>query len=421
LREFSFIHTSDIHLGHQQFNLEERFKDFGRAFKAVVDFALEKKVDFVIIGGDFFHKRAINAETLQQSIVLLQPLKNANIPVVAIEGNHDKAFYQDRSSWMKLLNSLGYLKLLKPEYHDGLIKLTSFTLGAEGCITFEAGVRIIGLGYLGSTTEQKIEVVYEQLEPSEEFTIMLLHAAVNRFLAQDLGGVKREVLEKFRSKVDYLALGHIHFREEDDWIFNPGSLENCHIDEAREGREKGFYYVRVINKQKEITYVPGNPRPVKLISIDITGVENQEEAYIKVWQAVEDHKLGSLDRPMVQISLKGSTDFFTIAIDTVALAKRIKDENNCLYVEIQNNTNVILFDDESGLSESSSRVSIEKQVFGRLLIQRNPELKEYSEEIVNLIIRLKEASQTGETPDDIIGQVAKVAEGMLGGNSLEDS
>ena len=85
-----FIHVADLHLGYEQYNLRERMVDFASAFKQVVDFAINKKVDFVLISGDLFDKRDINADTLEQADVLINKLKKANIKVIAIEGNHDK-------------------------------------------------------------------------------------------------------------------------------------------------------------------------------------------------------------------------------------------------------------------------------------------------------------------------------------------
>ena len=80
-----FLHCADIHLGYQQYNDKERFNDFGRALFAIVDKALGKptafdpsiqgKVDFVILAGDLFQKRAIDALTLNQAIRALERLR----------------------------------------------------------------------------------------------------------------------------------------------------------------------------------------------------------------------------------------------------------------------------------------------------------------------------------------------------------
>ncbi len=433
VRNISFIHTSDIHLGHQQFNLEERFADFGRSFGDVVEFALNRQVDFIIIGGDFFHKRAINAETLKQSMELLQPLRDRDIPVIAIEGNHDKAFYQDKVSWLKLLNSLGYLKLLKPVYSEGRVVLAGWGPDSEGCVLEMPGVRVIGLGYLGATTEQRLLEAAEQIAPYDGYTILVLHAAVNKLLAQDLGGVRKDVLEKFKGKVDYIALGHIHSREEDGWAYNPGSLENCHIDEAREGREKGFYHVTVNGKEKTVQYMASRRRAVKIVSVDVTGAPDPAEVSRRVWAALHDLEKGAGEKPMVQVVIRGDLDFSSLAIDTSVLAAEIKEAGDCLYVEVQNNTN--LQTELTGGTDlgTVSRNRIERQVLGRLLSARYPEFREHTDELVDLVVRVKEAALAGESAEDIVSAVASLAsalperqntaetEAAAGGDALEDT
>lgn len=417
-----FIHVSDVHLGHQQFNLEHRFLDFGQAFRQVIDKALEEKVDFIIIGGDFFHKRAIDAETLRQAMELLEPLRQAEIPVIAIEGNHDKAFYQEKSSWLNLLNSLGYLRLLKPQFHEGKPVFTKWSREASGCVTEVAGVQIIGLGYLGATTAHRLSelgqehtfraVAGESID-SRPFTIMVLHAAIDKLLGQDLGGVKKEVLEGFRGKVDYLALGHIHARQEiDDWVFNPGSLENCHIDEAKEGREKGFYLVTVEGHKKNVQYINSNPRKVALKSIDISGALNPGEVRERVLKEIRRTGLEEFDQPLLQLVLKGEIDFSSITIDIAALTREIKEVTGCLYVEIQNHANLPSQEVESINGCTKSRNEIESQVLKQLVRTHCPDFREQAEELADLILKIKDAALTGEPPEEILNEISKRAEAL---------
>ena len=88
-----FLHCADIHLGYLQYGLKERFNDFAAAFNAVIDKAigeysprrdgrripfdedLQGPVDFVILAGDLFHKRSIDALTLNQAMRALRDLR----------------------------------------------------------------------------------------------------------------------------------------------------------------------------------------------------------------------------------------------------------------------------------------------------------------------------------------------------------
>src|SRR5579863_7136015 len=107
----SFIHVADTHLGNEQYGKRERFNDFSQAFWDIMDEAAQYPVDFVVIAGDLFNKRAIDAMTLIHAIEGLKKLRDKGIPVIAIEGNHDRSYYRDGTSWLQFLCHQGYLKL----------------------------------------------------------------------------------------------------------------------------------------------------------------------------------------------------------------------------------------------------------------------------------------------------------------------
>ena len=115
----SFIHLADTHLGYEQYGVRERFNDFSRAFWDITEDAANRQVDFVIIAGDLFNKRAIDALTLIHAIEGLKKLKEKGIPVVAIEGNHDRSYYREGVSWLQFLCHQEYLMLLAPAMREG--------------------------------------------------------------------------------------------------------------------------------------------------------------------------------------------------------------------------------------------------------------------------------------------------------------
>src|SRR5690348_1898289 len=119
----SFIHVADTHLGYEQYGVRERFNDFSQAFWDIVDDTIRRNVDFMVIAGDLFNKRAIDAQTLIHAIEGLKKLKDRGIPVIAIEGNHDRSYYRDGISWLQFLCYQGYLILLAPLMEDGAPRL----------------------------------------------------------------------------------------------------------------------------------------------------------------------------------------------------------------------------------------------------------------------------------------------------------
>lgn len=391
----------------------QRVQDFARAFQQVVDYALEKSVDFVLLSGDFFHKRSINAQTLQQAVELLSPLRARGIPLIAIEGNHDKAFYQDANSWLGFLNNQGYLILLTPFFQEGRLILEPWEQKSKrGSWLDLHGARIYGAGYLGVTTAGRLEEILPYLQKDKEmFTILMLHAAVDKYFLQEIGGVKSEVLKPFRSKVDYLALGHVHSRDElDGWIYNPGSLECVHLDEFSPGKEKGFYHVTVKEGKQQVKYIPSSYRPVFHYAVDLSGSLDAGDVYEML--SCELAKNRPSAGAQVQIRLHGQIPYNPLSLDANSLSSRIKEEFSLLYADILNLTNL----PAAGSLETGSlvkREEIEKHVFGQLLLrEKNWQVGEL-EQAVNVVKKIKEMAAAGAEEEELINFLVQVGEKLV--------
>lgn len=244
-----FLHCADIHLGYQQYNTLERFNDFGRALFAVVDKAagrdvlfdpdIHGKVDFVILAGDLFHKRAIDALTLNQAIRGLRRLREAGIPCIAVEGNHERAYYEDTIGWMKFLALQDLLILLDAEFVDNKPQLKAWDAQKRqgSYIDLPGGIRVHGMRYYGSGTVAAVAAYGEALaalpKGDASYEIFVAHAGVEGQLDDKAGGLSLRQWAPLRPHVDYLALGHFHKPFQlDNWIYNPGSPENCSIAET---------------------------------------------------------------------------------------------------------------------------------------------------------------------------------------------
>ena len=242
-----FLHCADIHLGYQQYNHKERFNDFARAFNAVVDQALElddknrvigRRVDFVILAGDLFHKRSIDALTLNQAIRGLERLRKAGIPCIAVEGNHERSYYEETIGWMKFLALQDLIILLDAEFSDLKAQLRPWDpVRRQGSyIDLPGNVRVHGMRYYGSGTILAVQAYAEalaQLPPGDtKYNIFVAHAGVEGQMDEKAGGLSPRQWSPLRPHIDYVALGHFHKPfEVDNWIYNPGSPENCSIAE----------------------------------------------------------------------------------------------------------------------------------------------------------------------------------------------
>lgn len=97
------IHTADTHIGYRQYHSPERREDFLRAFGAVVDDAIEDGVDAVVHAGDLFHDRRPELPDLLGTLSALRRLSDADIPFLAIVGNHEST---RGGQWLDLFERL---------------------------------------------------------------------------------------------------------------------------------------------------------------------------------------------------------------------------------------------------------------------------------------------------------------------------
>src|SRR5258707_257113 len=94
------VHAADIHLGRRRLEGRLPDKDLADAFAYIAGAAKKEKGDGFLIGGDLFDRPRVKPPHLRQAQQVLARLKEAGIPVIAIEGNHDKAFiHSEDPSW----------------------------------------------------------------------------------------------------------------------------------------------------------------------------------------------------------------------------------------------------------------------------------------------------------------------------------
>ncbi len=456
-----FIHCADIHLGKIQNNLDQRFEDFGNAFKHVIDEALARKVDFLLIAGDLFDKRSINARTLKQVVEILEPLKDAGIPVITTEGNHDKAFLRDKESWMTFLAHRGYIILLKPVFEGGKMIIEAFDKeDCSGCyIDLNENLRFYGIGYLGRSAKGKLEEMAEHFD-EDKTNILLLHAMVGRMGGAVIGSISKKDVAFLKEKITYLALGHGHNRyvveksedvikSEDDsdqnemfqrnrlgaeeevsaahevideevfsevisneedfrdyWGHNPGSVEHCRLDEAN--HQHGFFYVELEDKEvTKVEHIQSKRRCAKIIVVDITGCLNPEAVYEKMFQEVEG-KVTDIENPLLRIVLHGEISFDILEIDEEVIRKQIDEICAPLILEIDIKANLPQL--SNSYSEVLERQAIEREVL-RKKVERSSKWGEFGDDLVNLILEIKEDVTTGVPSEEILAKVMTMVEG----------
>lgn len=379
----SFIHCADTHLGKIQQNLAQRFEDFLNSFNNLVDYAINEKVDFIIVAGDFFDKRNINPDTFSRTYVILKKLKKHDIPLIACEGNHDKTFYGNKLSWMETLAEIGYIVLLKPGYdEEGNIKPAAWneTEKKGFCYDITPEIRIFGLGYLGPEANNRLEEITPILAESKnnnKFNILLLHGIIKKYQSDFIGNISAKAANNLKNCCDYIALGHQHSKyEHENFAFNPGSLEYWDIQEVKHSAdEKGFYHVKIDeNKKIKLSFKPSYKRPAIYLQIDISGTKNPDDVYSLVDSRLKkeiqnNEDINEINKPLIRIVVKGRINYDVMEIDTKYLEEKIQKEFNSILVDI--NTERIQFSGKSGtvISHDMSREEIERRVINEYVEQ----------------------------------------------------
>jgi len=350
-----FMHMADIHLGYRQYGSNERQVDFAQAFSDAMNHAIENNVDFIIIAGDLFHKRSeMDPITLTQATKVLERAKKKKIAVIAVEGNHDSTYFKESFSWMDYLSKNELIVNLKPSFDEDIIIDKWDGKTHSGAYIDIGDTRIYGMKYYGSLTE-KILAVYREKIKHRGFTIFVAHAGIEGYINM-YGCIPSSLVHSLRDRVDYVALGHIHKSYiEGDFIFNPGSLENCDVTEK--DFNKGAFLVELSKEENKgrysLKYVLNKFSKRKFLQLNYHAKDAN-------FYDVLEHDLKTKDckDAVLHIQISGDKE---IGLDPEKIEKIVKKQNPLLFrlnMDINNTFQPISY---------KNKDQIEKNVIEQLL------------------------------------------------------
>ena len=443
--QFKFLHAADIHLGYQQYGLAERYDDFTEGFQWIIETALRERVAFLLIAGDLFEKRTLDPRTLLIAVKEFQRLKEAGIPVVAIEGNHERTYgekplvagvpQQERTPLLA--------GLLAPGRRLGAAAVGRYRAHRRLCGHWRSA-RIYGLRYQGAQTGAALDAIGGAIAaapPTESMlSVFLAHTSVEGFF--DLGHpfVRQQDLSALRRCVDYLALGHIHVPYRDglgagEWLFNPGCPETWSSEE-RQYREKGAILVDVdidqepkfrataldypyrrpfMHIRQELDACPSPSTLLALLEEKIRR-EQQLNAIPALSSPVSDTKSiegsGSRPRkrPVVEIVLTGVARFSRTEIDTQAIEQLAKLHFDPLVVRVRSSLQEAPTDLVEGGS-SFDRPVLERMVFENL-IRADDRFAGRTADFAQLTASLKQMVVDGVAATDIAEEMQDRLQGQ---------
>ncbi len=409
-----FLHISDVHLGCTRYQLNESPRDFFDAWIDVLQkYAIGEKVDFVIMCGDFFHKRNVPPETMNYAFAGLSLLKDASIPVVAIEGNHDQKHTDSDYSWLRSLANWNLLYLLEPKNVEGKIVYEAWNEGdGKGGYVDVGRARIFGSSWYGASANWAIPMLTAAIkETSREnaFQILLLHTDVEGHQTHPIPALSIANLKELKSVTNYVALGHTHMHYEiDNWAFNPGSLEVTSIDEFKETR--GAFLVEVDeNNQISAKHVTDyQQRPFQRLSFDVSKCAEAIEVTNGVLNLIRNQaRAAEADKPkpIIEITLRGHLGFPNSLLEQQKIREEALNLTDALHVRLKNHTAPVEYALAADAGEDITREQLERRVIEDLIVRDN-RFKARNREIAEAVIGAKRMALSDESPEKIVDFIA---------------
>jgi len=408
-----FLHISDIHLGCTRYQLEESPKDFFNAwYDVLLKYAVDEKVDFVIMAGDFFHKRSVPPETMNHAFAGLSLLKDAGIPVVAIEGNHDQKHNDSEYSWLRSLENWRLLQLVEPRNVSGKFVYDAWDYNSEhyirGGYVDIGNARIFGSAWYGASANWAIPMLTKALAENRRegaFHILMLHTDVEGHQTHPIPALSLANLKELKEVTDYVALGHTHKHYEiDNWAFNPGSLEVTSIDEYRETR--GAFLVEV-DEQNQITarhLRDYRQRPFQRLSFDVSGYEEAKTITADVLEKIKLEARAAEagePSPIIEITLRGHLGIPNSLLELKKIRDEVQKLTGALHVRVKNHSAPVEYAVAADLEEDVSREKLERRVIEDL-IARDNRFKTRVENISEAVIGAKRMALSDDEPEKIV-------------------
>jgi len=302
-----------------------RLVDFLAAFDELIDYAIGNGVDLVLFTGDAYKNRDPSQTHQREFAKRVRRLAEAGVPVFLLVGNHDLPHTTHRASAVEIFDVLGVAKVTTAERLDvyrvetksGPLQVLALPWIRRSAILAREDVRSLPYEQFKKLLEDRLtEAVIdagERLDPAVP-SVLAAHVSVSSakpgtectmMIGQDHVLLQSDLAGR---PVDYVALGHIHRRQELSTSGLPmvyaGSLQR--VDFGEEDHEAKGFYVLDLDPAAELgKRVTGlELRPVQarsFVTIDQTVDEDDLDPTATVLRAIGRHHVrGAIVRVRVE-------------------------------------------------------------------------------------------------------------------------
>lgn len=264
-----YVHIADCHLGSWR---EPKLREINKkAFISVIDFCIEKKIDFLLISGDLFNTALPPIESIKLAVQQLKKLKDNRIMVYAIAGSHD--FSPSGKTILDVLESAGLLiDVSRGETIDGKLKL-KFTEDLK------TGIKITGLiGKKGGLEKNYYyNLIRDNLENEKGYKIFLFHTAISELKTKELSEMESMPISLLPKGFNYYAGGHVHVIDKKQFenyqnIIYPGPIWPNSFSEIEKLGKGGFVYV----DNAKIEQMKIEPKQILSVNLNLDGKSPSE-------------------------------------------------------------------------------------------------------------------------------------------------
>ena len=262
------LHFADLHIGVENYGktdpetgLSTRLLDFLSTLDELVEYALSRDVDLVLLAGDAYKGRDPSQTHQRELAKRLTRLSSGGIPVFLLVGNHDLPHAVGRATAIDIFHTLQVPNLYVGDQfqnyavstRQGPLQVLAVPWPRRRGLLSREEARGMTIDEARREIERRVTDFIgrcaEELDPSIP-AVLAGHVTINgavtgsersMMLGQDHALLPSAV---HRAEVDYVALGHLHKHQvlrEDPLVVYSGSLQR--VDFSEEGDTKGFCIV----------------------------------------------------------------------------------------------------------------------------------------------------------------------------------